>query len=653
MRRPIRAATVLLALAAGPAAAQPTGTPGGNPIPAIRADRWADAQAEVANLADPVARKLVTYYRLIAPGAATPAEIATFMRDSPDWPNQALLERRRQDAIAVDPDDADVLAQCNAPPVTQAPALLRCAAALANAGRHDEAAADARRAWVTSLTEPAQEADFQKRWNGLATPDDQWARFQQLAWHDLAAATRQVARLDAARRPVAEARLALERDEPRAEALFTAVPATDRTDPGLFLARARYLRHAGRETDAVALWQSRGTDVEQAARGTAPDHLGAFWAERNFLARDVLAAGDSAAAYSIAAGHRQVDAERAADAEFLAGFIALRKLHQPAEARPHFVTLAGLSHAAITQGRAWYWLGRTDAETGTDPHSDYEKAAAWPTTFYGQLGALALGDDQAALTRRIKAVRDPGWTRDTVLSFTGHEVVRAAAWLVAWNDPHRARAFLLRMDELAPNPAERALSAALAMRVGLPETAVFVARRMGRDGLMLPQLGWPMPYEPAAVPVDPAAALGVMRQESNFDIGALSSSGARGLMQLMPATAADVARQLGVASSPVALTTDPAHNILLGTTYIKAMLEHFGGSLPLAVAAYNAGPHRVDQWLQTNGDPRTGTPDMIDWLEQIPFSETRNYVQRVLENVTIYQARRGEKPPTVLVQWMR
>jgi len=159
-----------------------------------------------------------------------------------------------------------------------------------------------------------------------------------------------------------------------------------------------------------------------------------------------------------------------------------------------------------------------------------------------------------------------------------------------------------------------------------------------------------MPFDPPP-PLDPAVSLGIMRQESGFDIAAISPSGARGLMQLMPATAQTVAKQIGVGTSLAALIADPAHNMALGTRYLQDLLDRFGGALPLAVAGYNGGPHRVDQWLAENGDPRVGPIDMIDWIELIPFNETRNYVQRVLENVVIYRARRGEATPTLLAQW--
>ena len=609
-----------------------------NPLTAIRNDRWTDAQTAAARFADPVAEKLVLYLRLRAPGAATAQEIAGFMQRNPDWPAQDMLERRRQEAIATDPDDASVLAQC-APTPTLAAAILRCAEATANAGRTDDAEALARRAWIDAIDSPQAEIAFLHRWAGVASSDDQWARFRRLAWSDTTGAARQLARLDPARRKAAEAHLSARRDDPKAEALIAALPPALQTDPGLFLDRVRALRHNSQPAAAFALWQQQG----DAAQKAASEHMAAFWSERHILARDLLRQGDAKDAFALVAAHGQIADEPSAEAEFLAGFIALRFLHDPAKAEPFFRDLAK-SRAVITQSRAHYWLGRSLAAQGKDPKPEYAKAAAWPTTFYGQLAFLAQGRTQADLIAAIKALHGPTWTQDTAIAFTGHEVLRAAAWLIAWGDPGRAHVFLTRMDELAPIPAERALTAAFALYAGVPEGAVVVARRMGRDGMMLPTRGWPAPYNPPTPP-DPAFSLGIMRQESSFDIGAISPSGARGLMQLMPPTAQAVGRQLGVPVTLAALTTDPGQNIRLGTAYLQDMLNTFDSCIPLAAAAYNAGPHRVLQWLGENGDPRTGPVDMVDWIELIPANETRNYVQRVTENVVMYRASLNNPAP--------
>jgi soluble lytic murein transglycosylase len=635
MRVPIRFLLTGLALfLAGAARAQ-----GPNPLNDVRADRWAEAQAEAARYADPVAEKLILYLRLRAPGAATAAEIADFMQQNPDWPAQSILERRREEAIASDPDDAAVLAQCTPTP-TLAAAMLRCAEATANAGHLADADAVARQAWINGIDTATAEATFLHRWAGIATQDDQWARFQHLVWlSDPSAAARQVGRLDPAHQAAAEARLAAIHDDPRTEALVAALPPALRDDPGLTLDRARSLRRTDHDTEAAALL----------IRTPDAGNLPAYWAERNLLARKLLRDGDAKTAYAVVAANRQTADEARADAEFLAGFIALRMLHDPATAAKHFAVLAA-SHSIITQGRAHYWLGRTLAAEGKDPKPEYETAANWPTTFYGQLAILALGKTPATY---IAKLRDPTWTRDAALAFTEHEVLRAAAWLIAWGDPSRARVFLTRMDELAPIPAERALTATFALQAGMPDGSVFVARRMGRDGLALPHAGWPIPYDPAAPP-DPAFSLGIMRQESSFEIGALSPSGARGLMQLMPPTAQAVARQLGIQVSVPALTVDANDNIRLGTAYLQDMLTHFDNSLPLAAAAYNAGPSRVAQWLNQNGDPRTGPVDMVDWIELIPVGETRNYVQRVTENVVMYRAALHDPAPILAnTPWTR
>jgi soluble lytic murein transglycosylase len=649
MRQAIsRIAAVLAGLVPGMAThAQPH--PGGDPMAAIRADRWADAAVAASAYADPVAQKLVTWFRLSAPNSAGAAEIAAFMTQNPDWPNQALLERRREEAIANEPDAGTVATECARGPLTVIAALLRCANALPG----DAAVADARQAWVTGIADAAAESQFLSRWGSVIRPEDQRARFETLAWANAPAAMRQVERLGPAERPAAEARLAFRRDDPSALQQFAALTSAQRTArpnaAGLFLEEARYLRRGGQDAAALTVWMNDGAAAETAV---SEDHAADFANERMILARRRLHDGDAAGALVLASGHAPGNAEQVADAEFLAGFVALRRLNDPQGAQRHFAALAAVSKAAITQGRAHYWLGRAIAAGGGDPLGEYTQAAAWPITFYGQLAIMEMGQDPAV---HLRALHDPGATRDLVLDFTDREVVRAAVILVAWGEPRRAHAFILRMDELAPDPGDRALSARFATALGMPDMAVFVARRMGRDGLLLPDAGWPMPFDPPSGVIDPALALAIMRQESSFDIGALSPAGARGLMQLMPATAQQVAHQIGEPTSLEALTTNPGHNMRLGTTYLRGGLEQFAGAIPLAVAAYNAGPGRVNQWLIENGDPRGGqanATDMVDWIELIPINETRNYVQRVMENLVIYRAKLNEKTPTRQAQWM-
>ncbi len=620
-----------------------------DPMQAVRAGHFADAANAAADYADPVARKLVVYYRLLAEGGASAREIADFQGANPDWPNQGLLERRREEAIARESDDAAAREACTATTVTAPRALMRCADALAAGGDAEAAAAAARRAWIASPEPAADLAGFLARWKSVLRPEDERARFDHLEQTDSPEAARQIARLAPADRPAARVRVALRHDAPNAAELLGKLSEAERNTPAVVLDEARWLRRGKREAEALALWKARGEAAEQSV---PPDRRPDFWAERNVLARRLLVLGDAAGAYATANDALQTGAP-AAEAEFLAGFIALRRTADPTEAAAHFETLAG-GKAAITQARAQYWLARAHAAQGQDAGPDYDRAAAYPLTFYGQLAARAAGADEASLARRIRALTDPGFDTDAAWSFAGRELVRAAAMLASWGEFGRARAFLMRAQETTSDPTQPALAARLALALGMPDTAVSIARRMGVQGLALPVTGWPEPVSAPAGPPDPAITLALIRQESSFDAGVISSAGARGLMQLMPATAAAEARRAGGSVTEAALTGDPARNMELGSSYMRTMLAAFGGSLPLAVAAYNAGPHRVEQWLRDNGDPRTGQVDMLDWIELIPFAETRNYVERVLENVVIYQARLGETSAgTMTAQWMR
>lgn len=612
-----------------------------NPLTFVQAGQWPQAQAAAARTGDPLAEKLIVYLRMLAPNAAHAAEIAAFTRGNPDWPLPTLMERRRQEAIAAEPDNATVAALCTEQPPSVAtpargPALLRCADALADLGHGKAAAAIARAAWLSGIFDPATETVFIRRFPGLISAADQWTRFQSLAWDDLPAAQRQIARLDPAHAARAATRLALRANIP-------GLIARPEDDPGAMLDLARAYRKLGQDQAAVALWRTSGAAAQQAA----PDHLAVFWVERQYLARQLLHDGDPRDAYEVVAAHGQAEPGIVVEAEFLAGFIALRRLNDPSAALRHFSALAAASPAVLTQSRAYYWLGRALAASGGNAGPDYARAAGWPMTFYGQLAARAAGEPDATLVRELRAPPTPAaGLANTPIT---QELAHAARILVGWGDPRRARPFLLRMEELAHDPAGRIAVGNYAESMGLPDVTVIVTRRLGRDGIMPPMQGWPIPVEPPPVP-EPAVSLAVMRQESNFDPAIVSASGALGLMQLMPGTARLVAHRLGEPTSDTLLTTDPGHNMRVGSAYLQEMLEKFDNSAPLAAAAYNAGPHRVAQWLADNGDPRAENQSMIDWIEMIPFNETRNYVQRVLENIVVYQARLTGTLPAIMAQ---
>jgi soluble lytic murein transglycosylase len=431
------------------------------------------------------------------------------------------------------------------------------------------------------------------------------------------------------------------------------VEAPEATPP--FLQQVEALHEAGQDSAAAALWASQG---KAAAAATDAEQRLMFWPAQNELARALLAAGDAKDAYTVVtAVNPPIAGETArgqiADRDFFAGFLLLRFLQEPQEAATWFNDLATSSTAVITQARAWYWLGRS--QSGAAAQADYAQAAQYPDTYYGQLAALALGDTPQQLAARILNASQPAFSAGQALDFALMELPRAAVLLMQMNDPRDARLFLDRVGVIAADDRTRELAARLALGLGLPSSAVSVARTAGVAGQMLVREGWPMPVDPPDGQLPRAVAYGIMRQESSFDPTVVSGAGAVGLMQLMPATARRTADRNGIPYENNLF--DPQENMLIGSAYFAGLIKDFGNCLPLAIAAYNAGPTNVARWLVSNGDPEMGNhqggADIIDWIEEIPFNETRNYVQRVIESIVVYQALLHGTTADPLTPWMQ
>ncbi len=631
----------------------------------IRANHWTEAETLAAAEPDRLVARLVTFYRLLDPGAANEAEIAAFMAKYPDWPEQGILARRWNEALAADPDHATVRRECSTRLPETAAANARCAAAIDKVAPR-EAARFARRAWIEGFDSPASAAIFEAKYGALLTPETNWARFSRLAIAGkLNMATMLLGQLPAGKVATAHAFIAFAHGATRAQPAVAALTTTERATPFLFFAE---LAAAPDQAARLALWQTLGADAAKQATGLARALL---WRRRESFARDLLAAGDARDAYALVAAGQPPGEDSRASRDFLAGFIALRMLHDPAEARPWFVKLQGLSTAVITRARAFYWLAQT--ESGQPARADLLRAAAYPDTFYGQLAALQAGETPTQLAARLRVLGEPRLTAGQASAFAARELPQAAVLLAEMGAPRRARAFLLRMAELSPGLVDRYLDARLADGIGQVSASVMVARMAGTAGDMLVRIGWPIPpgllpapgqphIEPTAATVPPpppppprSAILSLIRQESSFDPRVVSPSGAAGLMQLMPGTARQVAQRSGLALPPGALLDDPSRNIALGSAYFAHLLQRFGDCLPLAIAAYNGGPGNVTKWIAANGDPRMpkaeGGVDLVTWIEEIPFGETRNYVERVTEGIVIYRALEGEPATDPVVRW--
>jgi soluble lytic murein transglycosylase len=501
---------------------------------------------------------------------------------------------------------------------------------------------------VEAPGDAAAEAAITSQFGRLLTGEDHQQRFDRLFFaRDMQGAQRALDRMSGVARGSGQVRMAL-----AGEPEITQI-ALRPLDLGWAYERARLLRRRDRDADAAASWI-----VAEPFQATMPPEIArAVWAERQILARKLLRLNNPKDAHRIAAFHGQpMGSEGRIEAEFLAGFIALRFLNDPVLAQRHFVAIALGSRSVITRARALYWEGRALAARGAQgaARERYAAAAQLPTAFYGQLAALTMGESQQALDQRLRALQTPPIDQRRAQEFAQRELARVVTTLAELGETRRTRAFLLRLRAVSADSQDRLLTVRLANHIGRPDHAVWVARAAAIEGDVLLPEGWPTPFRVPVTSPEPAFIFSVTRQESNFDTEAVSSANARGLMQLLPSTAQLVARRIGLNYRVDMLTADPQMNIKLGAAYLDEMLGRFEGSLVMAAAAYNAGPRRVDEWLGTYGNPLRGERDLLDWMEMIPFAETRNYVQRIVEGAVIYRARQNPpaNAPHPMASWL-
>jgi soluble lytic murein transglycosylase len=593
-------------------------------LDAAEARDYDGARAAARRAGDPLVGELADWRRFLR-GDAPFDEMQAHLARRPDWAGRALIREEAERAMPPGLPRADVERFfAEAPPQTGSGAIR-----LAEA-RGDAAPID--RAWrELPLTQSEREA-IEARWPSIAR-EGAVARLDEMLWRGEEAQARAILPLvPPGWRALAEARLALRARKPGVDALIAAVPAALANDPGLAYERFVWRDRADREADAVALLAERSVSAEALGR---PDH---WAARRHGAARRAMREGRAAEAYRYAAAHHLTAGGDYAQLEWLAGWIALRGLGDPDRAAGHFLRMWHAVETPISLGRAGYWLGRAYEAAG-DPRRAtewYARAADHPTSFYGQLAAEKIGLNAAP----ILAARDgaEGWSGEP---FAASGVPDAARLLVAADQGLRARWFLTSLGATLETRADFAAAGALALALGRPDAAVRIGKTAAAAGHVIMDIYYPVTaLSEVSAPIEPALAKAIARQESELNPEAVSPAGARGVMQLMPATAERVARDLGLRYDRGRLTADPVYNARLGTAYMAQMLERYDGATILAAAAYNAGPHRVDRWLVENGDPRRGV-DPIDWIENIPFNETRNYVQRVMEGLHVYRARLG------------
>ncbi|MEI6560341.1 MAG: lytic transglycosylase domain-containing protein [Rhodospirillaceae bacterium] len=611
----------------------------------VREEKFDAAVALAAKAEERIGAKVVRWLDLARPKSGhLHTEIAAFIEANPTWPNRKGLWRQAETTLPPEMPAVGVVAWFEQHPPVSALGLGRYADALAASGEADRAADLVRRFWVDlEFADDDDENDFRRRFAAILGPADHAARLERVLWdHKSSAARRLLPLVDAGHRAVAEARLALAGDEPGIAAVLNRVPDQLQNDPGLAYERLRWRREKR---------NYRGVLEILAHPPVALGRPALWWTERNFMARHLLEGHDPAAAYSLAAAHGQTEGQAYAEAEFLAGWLALRHLRRPADALGHFRRLYGAVTAPMSRARGAYWCGRAADALGDHAQARewYGKAALFPTMFYGQLAAAAL-----APTRPPAIPAEPTVSREDAVHFARRGMVQAVRLLHEVDSADKADligVFLRALARDVAGPAEWAQLAQLALEVRRPDEAIAISKQALVAGVVLPVSGYPAVRVRGGGGVETGLVLAIIRQESTFNHRVVSSAGARGLMQMMPNTAARLARKLRLKGRPTEarLSEDDDYNLLLGTAEIQELIRSYRESYLLAIAAYNAGSGHVDAWLRKIGDPRTARVDPIDWIESIPFAETRNYVQRVLEALQVYRARSSSVPRTLAI----
>jgi len=597
-----------------------------------KAKQWTAARDAARALRDPVAMQAYEWLRLRQPGIDNFERMAVWVEAHPDWPDERRIQSQGESALRPGMFPAQKLVNFfgrHEPHTGKGAALY--AEALQTLGQHQRANEVAEDAWLNKDMTAEYEGRLATKFGHVLNPLHD-RRLDNLVWRTrLTPARRQLRRASGPARALASARIALLKNEGGVDRLISRVPPSLRNDPGLAYARMIWRKKRGLRTGAedMMLEMSRQRRLGRAEK----------WAdERALFVRESLDGNRNKRAYALAAGHGLTEGKYFADMEWIAGWIALRKLGDPNTALSHFNRLHAGVKTPVSQARAAFWAGEAAAAL-----NDAGTAAKWRTegarhqsAFYGQLASERL-TGQARLSI-------PGQIQPISGACTQDARVAVGAALALGGATVPARTFFYDAAKTCQNANEIKALGLIAEQQGAFRISIGMSRKVREKGIFVPEISHPLVRLPVQgctgmKPPERALTLSIARQESGFDPKAGSSAGAQGVMQVMPGTAKRTVGAAGLRYSRARLGSDRNYNAIIGQCYLAQMLERFEGSYPLAIASYNAGPSRIDQWIERNGDPRRGEINMVDWIERIPFHETRNYVQRVLENVAVYRAR--------------
>ncbi|MEQ8178669.1 MAG: transglycosylase SLT domain-containing protein [Amphiplicatus sp.] len=607
---------------------------------AVDKRNWTLARNLAETVSDPVAQSLAQWFYFYAEDPLVSiSDVDAFLDAHPDWPASSKIQLHAEKRMTANLAPETTLAFFETRDPISGEGSLALARAQFAAGRREAAELRLREAWVHQSFTTNDEQRLITQYGRLFSPEDHAARVDRLLWsREVTAARRLFPRLTSSERRKAEARAALLNGAANGPELYRSLNEADRADSGVMHAAVRYYRRNDSEPIAVAIARNAPSDPATLRNPSR------WWEERQLLMRWALTEDQYADAYAMAAGHGlEPGGADFAEAEFNAGWIALRFLNAPERAETHFSALGASVASPISLSRAWYWLARAAEARGDKTIADarYAQAAAHIYTYYGQLAAEKLGGALAA--QGFAAPIAP--TPEEKDRFAARPAVAALRILSDLKADQPFLIFAYNADDQLETPGEYVELMRLADRLGATHVTVRAGKVGIGRGAFAPEVAYPL----IAVPeeairfVEPEIILALMRQESEFNPRAFSHAGARGLMQLIPSTAQITARKEKLRYDRNDLLNDPYYNMIIGSAHLSHLIDRFDGSLLMTFAAYNAGASRVDQWVGRYGDPRSEGVDPVDWIEQIPFSETRNYVQRLMENTQVYRSRLADR----------
>jgi soluble lytic murein transglycosylase len=603
-----------------------------------KAGQLQTGDAVAATAKDPLVRTTLAWIALrTEPGDRGFDRMRDFLAAHPGWPTRIAIERRMEEMLFLGNSSAERIEHFFA---EGAPMTAFGKLALARAYKSDGDAADAQRlireVWHKANLPASIEAKLKTEFASDLSKEDFKVRADYLLYQDdFEAGLRAASVAGAPEVALAKLRVAAANNT-ASDKMFSAIPKPMQSDPGYLFAKIQKLQHANKFKEAATVLLAAMHERSRLLDGDE------WWFEARKISRKLLDDNEAALAYRLCAENTAVTDEFHVEAEFQAGWIALRFLNDPERAAKHFATAYLYADTPISIARARYWQGRA-AEVGRNAdaalaRSFYEAAAEQSSTYYGQLAREHLGLTPTVLRTVQTAAKGPA--RD--------EAVRAVELLYTIGEKEAANALAIADAHYLTSESQlAALAKIIAVQrdahISLTVGKILSHRRIAIDSLAFPTYGVPQ-FQPVENSASPAIVYAIARQESAFDARASSSAGAKGLMQMIAATAKRTAERAGLAFDPVKLADDAAFNAKLGAAHLGTLFDEEKGCPILVFAAYNAGGGRVKQWINAYGDPRSPNVDPVDWVERIPFAETRNYVQRVMENLTVYETRFGETP---------